>query len=108
MLEAAERAAAAPPAAAAASAGAASAAVSRPAPTPATAAGGGEDGAHAVVTLLDDELGEGNADARAPPGGTTPSQQTSSGVAPLPVDPTGMLTWMRDGRIAAKRAQLPR
>lgn len=48
-----------------------------------------------VVDLLDDDDdGDGGAAA--------------SSAAAVPVDPTGLLTWMRDGKIAKKRAMLQR
>ena len=63
----------------------------------------------AVVELLEDD-DEDNGD-----GSDTNAHNTSGASAGslsasqrLPVDPTGMLTWMRDGKIAKQRALLKR
>jgi hypothetical protein len=58
-----------------------------------------------VVDLLDLDDDDGDKEDG---GGAHSSSSAAAAGSLLPVDPTGLLTWMRDGKIAKKRAMLQR
>ena len=61
-----------------------------------------------VIELLEDDDVAGDKRRGGGSGAASSSQQQRSQSSRPPVDPTGMLTWMRDGKIAHERALLPR